>query len=185
MGFQREALGESAGGQRLCSPDRQSFRFVAGAGSEATQQKPQGTPWPAAMGPISVVSVHTTKVWYGQVTVRPAEVIRPKQTKVWPCAGGALHRSSWGKHAPRPCQPHSEVSPHRTPARSKLPYLPRAPGEQLRRSVSVLPFTGVPGLLGDSCLSLADRVPTDFHTICDVGASSRLWRSGLQSSVWS
>ena len=43
------------------------------------------------------------------------------------------------------------------------------------------PFKRVPGVLSDSCLSLIDRVLTDFTARCYVGSSSGLGALGLEA----
>ena len=88
----RYILGELPGRGEWCSPDLYIFKLGASAGSEATQQIPQGIP--------SLASTCLVFAYLGGgvgsqgvIKVRPAEFMRPKQTKIWLCNRRALHHS--------------------------------------------------------------------------------------------
>ena len=46
------------------------------------------------------------------------------------------------------------------------------------------PCERMPVSLADSYLFLADRIPADFHSRCDVGSFFGVWCSGLGRLVW-
>lgn len=75
-----------------CLPYRYRFKLHARAGSEATHQMSQGIPSLAA---THRVLAHLCGGVASQAVVRlrPAEFIRPTQTKIWPCEGRALNWS--------------------------------------------------------------------------------------------
>ena len=50
--------------------------------------------------------------------------------------------------------------------------------------VVCLLFKRAPGFLEGSCLSLADRIPTDFHSLMLCGVFLKVWCSGLVSPAW-
>lgn len=60
-------------------------------------------------------------------------------------------------------KPQTPVSPHRTLVYSALsPLEPRV--NVCRRDFMGCPFKRAPVFLADCCLSLEDRIPTDFHS---------------------
>lgn len=68
------------------------YRFKVNAGSQATQQKSQGTPSLGATHgvPADLCGVAGSQ---GVDRVRPAEFIRLRNIKIWPCKRRALHCS--------------------------------------------------------------------------------------------
>lgn len=67
------------------------MKLSASVGTEATQQQPHGTP---SQPPLAVCRSYGWAGPQGVFRVRPAEFTRPKQVKIWPCGGMALHRNA-------------------------------------------------------------------------------------------
>ena len=98
----QQVLSESPGRGKRCSLDLCRLKLGGSAGSEATQQMSQGIPSLAVTCWV-LAQLCGGAGSQGAVRVRPAEFIRPKQTKIWPCERKTLH---WlgvgGKHFPCP-----------------------------------------------------------------------------------
>lgn len=81
---------ESPGRGACCSLGWYRFKLCARVGSEAPQQKSQGTPRPATTH-LATVDLCDGRGSRRVVRMWPAKFTRLKQSKVWPCRGRAPH----------------------------------------------------------------------------------------------